>query len=393
MAAGYFQVYRPRATKRKGQKAGKNAKRPGRAPAPSKTAQPMYKRPKTAYPRRPKREGQETGYPQWSMLSKRSGRKLPVAQLNKRVLAAAREPILFGFRGVKNFDDNGYYPINSQVVDAVYHQTPCYAFLLNGINRTDGYPLKCARRLYFDANFKQWKWTPVNGLDSAGAVSQELQLLHSANSVSNNRPDVSMGKALFHDYTHIKLNCWGAKTKAVRWSIQVLQPLDDEVNPYHWGTDIPMNTVASQAWEEMMKQYTYNPIVRIDHNKCKSFKVIKNLSFIIEPISTTESDQDPHVKTINWFIRFNRVTMYDKATISATEPVYGTFTVQDPVELKSAVDTANKASAPYSNIPRDKQNLILVVRCSDYTATSTVFSSETHGSFDLDFKTKYIVTE
>lgn len=63
----------------------------------------------------------------------------------------------------------------------------------------------------------------------------------------------------------MKLNLWGAKSKAVRYQIDVIQPKSDEVNPYHWAIDTPMNTVAAQAWEEQVKQYTFNPISKLDH--------------------------------------------------------------------------------------------------------------------------------
>lgn len=356
----------------KAKKRGRKAVRPGVAP-----------RHRRAYPTRTirkKKEGVENGYPQWTMVQQRSGRKLPVGALNRRLLSTIREPLIFGFRNMKAFDDYGAIQMNC---NATYGTQPLACLLLNGINRTN----RCEpfRKLTFKDATKQWQWSVQPGLDEQGLGTTELQTITGPWATTGNTA-ANVGRSAFLEYVQLKMNLWGAKSKAVRWSVQIIQPLSDEVNPYHWAANSGMGTVGAQAWEEMIKQYTYNPIARIDHNKCKAFKVVKSFSCIIEPTSTTESDADPHVKTLNWFLRVNKVCHFDNATVTSD----GTFQIQSTAELKNNVDTAHKSTGAFSVVPRDRESLILLVRCSDYNASTTAFDSNIHGSFDIDVRTKYV---
>lgn len=332
---------------------------------------------------REKREGKETGVLQWTHLKKASGYKPRVAVLNSRLMRAAQEAVVFGWRRVKNFDDHGAVPCFSQDVSsgAVMRQ-PLYTFLLNGINRPNATPVP-ARQLYYSQAAKKYAFTALNGLNPDGGENSVLEYIYDGVNTQ------MLGQRLYHDYTHVKMNLWGAKNKSVRWIVQVIQPLSDEVNPYHHPVDGYVGTVAAQAYEGFLKQLTYNPISRITHRGPKHFKVIKSMSFIISPSSTTDGDQDPQVKTIDWFMRFNRVTNYDKASMN----ISGEFTIDDIADFKNNTQEELKSSIPYSSVPRDTQNLILMVRCSDYSPANPSFTNTIHGSFDLDFKSKYIVVD
>ncbi len=189
----------------------------------------------------------------------------------------------------------------------------------------------------------------------------------------------------YHEYTHLKMNIWGAKSRAVRWQIDVLKPLSDEVNPFHWAQGVPMDTVAAQAYEEMLKQYTFNPISKIDHYVKRNFKTVKSISFIIQPTSTTETDQDPHVKTIDWFMRVNQMLNFDKVTRNSD----GVYTMQDGNSLKTAVQEDTRTVHQTSEYPRDKQVLLLMIRASDYSPATASFSNVIHGSYDIDFRSKF----
>ena len=187
----------------------------------------------------------------------------------------------------------------------------------------------------------------------------------------------------YHEYTHVKMNVWGAKNKATRWTIDVVKPLSDEVNPFHWSSLTSMNSVAMQAWEEFVKQYTYNPIAKIDHYIKRQFKVVKSMSFIISPTLTTEADVDPHVKTIDWFMRVNKLTHFDKVTSANTGAL-----INDDTQLKNATANELNASHPAGVYPRDKECLLLLIRCSDFSAPQA-FTNTLHGSYDIDFRSKF----
>jgi len=240
--------------------------------------------------------------------------------------------------------------------------------------------------LYYSDTVNNYRWTTTMGLTPDGVSSAALVDQYDR---TNAGALTSAASSLYHDYTHIKMNLWGAKNKSVRWIIQVIQPLTDEVNPFHWNIDTSMNTVAAQAIEGQLKQLTYNPISRIVHRNAKDFKVVKTVSFIIAPTSTTDGDADPQVRTLDWFMRFNRTTMFDKSTVNSV----GEYIIDDIADFKNNTQEELKTARQYSMIPRDKQNLILLVRCSDYSAATENFSNAIHGSFDLDFKTKFITLD
>lgn len=138
-----------------------------------------------------------------------------------------------------------------------------------------------------------------------------------------------------------------------------------------------------QAWEEFVKQYTFNPIAKIDHYIKRQFKVVKSMSFIISPTLTVEADVDPHVKTIDWFMRVNKLTHFDKVTSVPTG-----YTITDDEQLKNTTANEMNVSVPAGVIPRDKECLLLLVRCSDFSAPQA-FTNNLHGSYDIDFRTKF----
>ena len=295
--------------------------------------------------------------------------------MDRKLVRANREYKVLGFRNVKNFDDHGAKPIFSLQSGTDLVQ-PLHIYALNSCIQ-DEVP-NPARQLMFDPTTKQWRWHSMPGLGPAANSDYGLQLIKQSHSGDQ------FDRA-YHEYTHLKMNIWGAKTKAVRWQIDVLKPLSDEVNPFHWAIGVPVNTVAAQAYEEMLKQYTFNPISKIDHYVKRNFKTVKSISFIIQPTSTTESDQDPHVKTIDWFMRVNQMLNFDKVTRNSD----GAYTMQDGTNLKTAVQEDARTVHQSAEYPRDKQVLLLMIRASDYSPATTPFSNNIHGSYDIDFRSKF----
>lgn len=357
---------------------------PRRRRGPGRRFKPAFhKRPRLAsklrrggsrsWTKRVKREGSQTGYNQWSRLKRASGRRVKAVTLDKRLVRANREYQVLGFRNLKAFDDYGAVAIHSSFTDPAAF-APVHCYLLNG-QIQPGQECEPARQLYFDDSTKHWKWSYLAGLQHNAGSSPYLQTIRGTSTAYASRR--------YHEYSHVKMNVWGARQKATRWTIDVVKPLSDEVNPFHWNVATPMGTVGMQAWEEFVKQYTYNPIAKIDHYIKRQFKVVKSMSFIISPTLTTEADMDPHVKTIDWFMRVNKLTHFDKVTAAASG-----YTVTDDAQLKNAIANEVNVSHPAGVYPRDKECLLLLIRCSDFSAPQA-FTNNLHGSYDIDFRTKF----
>ena len=300
---------------------------------------------------------------------------MTAAVLDRRLVRANRDFEILGFRQLKRFDDNGAVPIHSSTNEN-FHHTPVHAYLLNG--QVCDEVFNPGRLLYFNDANNTWNWTVLQGLDSTGGNTPAIQIIKRSDAVLNEQP------RRYHEYSHLKLNLWGAKSKAVRYQIDVIQPKSDEVNPYHWAIDTPMNTVAAQAWEEQVKQYTFNPISKLDHYIKSNFRIIKSMTVMISPTSTTESDADPHVKTIDWFMRVNKMVQYDKVTRNG----FGDYTLQDAAELKNANNFTTRIQKDCGEMPRDTQAMILLIRATDYSEPQA-FTNNLHASYDIDFRVKY----
>jgi len=335
----------------------------------------LHQRARGSYRRvKRKTEGKAGGYNQWTRMKKVSGRRVSSSTMDKRLVRASREYKILGHRNLKSFDDYGAVPINSSGPSADVKRCPIHCYCLNAQNSTD--PVEVARVLEFNDASNSWSWNSMQGLYYTGApVLSTPQVRKSTSNMLN------QGRQ-YHEYSHVKLNVWGAKAKAIRYQIDIVRPLSDEVNPYHWGVNTPMGTAACEAWEEMVKQYTFNPIAKFDHYIKKNFKTVKSISFIIDPTSTNESDADPHVKTIDWFIRVNKLTNFDKVTQTSQ------YTLADAAELKSAADFTANSAQYVSALPRDRETLLLLIRASDYSSPQ-VFTNNLHGSYDIDFATKF----
>jgi len=145
-----------------------------------------------------------------------------------------------------------------------------------------------------------------------------------------------------------------------------------------------MNTIAAQAWEEQVKQYTFNPISKLDHYIKSNFRIIKSMTVMISPTTTTESDADPHVKTVDWFMRINKMVNFDKQTRNA----FGLYTLEDAAELKNSNNFTTRTLKDSGEMPRDKQALILMIRATDYSEPQN-FTNTLHASYDIDWRTKF----
>lgn len=318
---------------------------------------------------------------QWSQRKLRTGRRVKKATLNRRILSASRVYTIYGYRKLKSFDDNGAQPIYSHnPVGASEHYMPMHVYSLNCVRQQDAIP-QPARVLYYDSANKVWKWLVEAGLGGAteAAPDSNLQVFKEAPvGYLDRRP------CLYHEYTHIKLNLWGAKSKPVKYQIDVVRPLTEHVSPFEISPNTAMSNEGAQCCEEMIKQFTFNPIARLNHYINKKFKVVKSATFVIAPNSLDDGDADANVKTVDWFLRVNRITRFDKIT----EGDYGGVNTIETIDEVKAV-TEDHTNTPLSVFPRTRDNLFLIVRASDYSPESSVFNTNIHASYDIDFRSKF----
>lgn len=282
---------------------------------------------------------------------------------------------MLGWRNLKSFSGNGAIPIFSQGTDTTKYQ-PFHVYSLNSQIQSD--VPRPARGLYFNDAINKWTFRELNGLSASNVASPNLQILKNSLGYQNQQKQ-------YHESTTIKLNCWGSKSRPIRWTVDIVLPITVDIDPWHYAAGASLPDQAAQAYEELLKMYTFNPLSKMDHRIKKNFRIIKTMSWIMGPISSTEVDSDPHVKTINLFIRRNAIVNYDRLTGGAL----GELTLEDGNDLKTARNHALGTATNLSIHPRHYQHLLMFVRASDFTAPSDVFNNNVHGSYDCVWESKF----
>lgn len=311
-------------------------------------------------------------------------KKTTFARLVKEVRQKA-ETSIFRFGGMNQGPGaNGFFWCNKYIsADATNDSLPLYMYdltsvvnVVNGVN-TPGQPLYRAKTTIADGSIT---WDYVQGQDPSGALTYQLQ--------NEKIPSTSTVLDYPHDksrllWTDVRLNLYGAKTKAIKWTIQVVKLLDDCLDP------IPTNVPTSPNYEfykknsfyqGLIKPYTYNPLALTSAGQVsRRLKVLKTYTTVIQPVSSTESDTNPHTKVLKWFMRWDRDMSYAQRGNVLTS---GNAFIDD-ADYATQVNQA----APYT---KSASKIFLMIRACDYSVQSQTNTNSTHGSFDMTIRACHV---
>lgn len=338
-------------------------------------------------PTRDKKKDMETNTQQFTTENKTTGRIMRSSIKSSKLLKSAREQYIYSFKAHKAFDDNGYLWA-AQSINNTQRLFPIYALLLNG--RETGIAPSCAplRRLaaynVAGADDGRLLWNDVVGIDPSTGVAGTQYLLQEYRATSSHP-----GQSQFHDWSEVKLNLWGAKSKAIKWSIMVCKVYDENDSPWTSTSGSLLPIEAQQAWEEMIRQYTYNPIMKLNYEKRKNrIKILKTWEKVLQPNTSIDGDADPPVHVFKWFSRWNRNVNYDDVTSTQTT---GERTTDD-VDYGGAKEATQYIQEPYSNYPNVKEQIFMLIRASSYTCAADSGASvtnESYASFDVSLRSKF----
>lgn len=357
-----------------------------RAVASAKAAISMARSATRVITRRKKQLPPDGDYNQISVARLQTGRKkrVTLGWLNKQ-MQAKNELTVYRWNGLKSFDDNGYYFIGKHF-NALGNiiNCPLYLYDLTGIINTTSSGVQnaiCLKRMTLTTPTGLVGWTDQLHLLSDGSSTSAgiaLESASTASSVVNYPHQTSILK--WHD---VKMNLWGAKARAVKYVIQVIKIDDEILDPWTVKAAAAGGTADDNKyqafWQSMVKPYAYNPIAYVDPKMKQKYKVLKTYSCIIQPTSTTESDADPHVKTLNWFMRWDRIIDYS----------------QDSARFTGVNDVVNEADflneeAKYGATTTDtKSKLFLLIRAQSTFQSETVDNTNMP-SFDLMVRAAHV---
>lgn len=343
--------------------------------------------------KRVKNREEQGGYQQFSNEASTFGKVLRTNIKNRKLLSAAKESYIFSFKGIKTFDDNGTYFLRN-AYNEFDRNFPVFALLLNGRNLPGVSPTVAPLRSLYSgvsgAGDGQLQWRNENGIEQTVGTLTNPYLV---TEYSPERQINPTGQKLFWDWSEIKLNLWGARNKAVKYTIQIVKVLEDSLSPWHLTSGSPMGTESQQHWEQSLKQYCFNPLAKLNYEGRPKIKVLKSWDRIIQPTSSTENDADPHVHILKWFSRWNRVVNYDRI-VESTNASGARFRTPDDQDYNSMVETTQYTQIPYSHYPSEKEQVFLLIRASCYTnQLYSSVSNATCGSFDVSMRTKFTVLD
>lgn len=330
------------------------------------------------------------------------GRRISRASKQRKLVSASRESVIYSFKALKSFDDNGYFWMSNNVASGALtgnNELPVYVLLLNG--RTIGgsaavTPLlrMCIRNLG-DDDGKLW-WNPQAGNVVSGASEGTSQLLQLEYISSDPMP---VGQKMHWDWSQVQMNLWGAKNKAVKWNVQICKISDDDVNP--WAqldaneTARTMPPEGQLAWLETVKQFVYNPLAKINVESVKSkIKVLKSWEKVIQPTTTVENDADPHCHVLKWFNRWNRNVTFDNKVLNN-----GTVGLADDVDMYRPKDIMSGIQKPWQWYPDTRDMVFVMFRASAYTHSypgqepPVPIDNKVYGSFDVTMRSKFTVLD
>jgi len=374
--------------------------------------------------------GDKSSYQQWKSFNFSYGGKSKPINVVKALVEASTLRVDYGFKSIAPvFDTYGAnfcnYVQSPSLTGVDY--LPCYALALNCVQQlqkpTDSspattYTVEPLRRLYMTTGVAggQFMWTGgIQGQDAFGNAASTLQCvstdLSGTNSSANMLNYVPMGKAGFLSWSSIKLNLYGATAKPVRWLISLCHATEDEACPFYSAPNTAVPTDQQQALESLIRPCVANPISNFNHKNKPKFVMLKSWTVDIEPTSTTESDTCAHIKTVNIFNRWNKITEFNDTTVATVGPswtnAYGTGATHIPGDNVAGDGLAEKQLASVmmnytentngnsvNARPQDKKVLFLLVRATDWShnangVATTANDSSKHGSFDVIMRSSW----
>lgn len=315
---------------------------------------------------------------QWTRSYMKTGSKKRGYELVKSIAYANAELITLRKRLVKNFDDNGYVFMNRRAGAPGETIYPVFAIALNDNSYGQAGSWPC-RQMYVDDATGRLGWFGVPNLAASGVALSHSDLEKGQSTPSD--------KLLWRN-SSIKMNLWGARQKPVRWTVQIVRAIDHRVSPFVPGvlagvSSFQMNTEAQQCWEEMIKQYLFNPISSLNWHNGKHLKFLKTFDMTIQPVDTTDGDQDPKVHQLTWNTNWDRMLHYTDVMTDGATFNNAKTNFEGVVEVNDNLDN-------FSVYPKNNQTVFLLVRASCFSP-SAEFDNDLHGSFDFDVHTNFTV--
>lgn len=223
----------------------------------------------------------------------------------------------------------------------------------------------------------------IQGQTPTGTLASPWNRVVNPSTTTTNQSlsDVSILK-----WSEIRADIWGAKDHPCEWEFTLCQ-IDPDVLPAASSASLTSRQ-GVDFWDQVSTKLTFSPTNRQIANGIQRnmIKVIDRKSFLLNPTSTTESDVDPHVRSVRLFYRMNRKC---KFTWSNVSPIALTDDV-DPAQLPN-YDPFMTGDSHATVEP--KARVFLMITCKNWRAPVASYAGVTTqntGSMNLSVYNRWV---
>jgi len=310
------------------------------------------------------------------------GRKTTAAQTALKLTRSQLETVIYRWNGVKAFDTNGYYWMSNStdVVTPTTRNLPLYVFDLTALRENGlatGTVQPFLQMQSGVAGSGGLTFSPRSHILATGATEQAWSIEKSPSATD---ADVMPMSKSFIKSLSIKMNCWGAKTKAAQYTIQLVKFLDDDLVPSTATVDATPK--RNDFYQNLIKTLTFNPIAQTGGSYKGRMKVLKSETFTLQPNSLDDGDTDPNVRTVSMYVAMNRIISYQES--AAVQQVV--------TQLHDTAMYAKQGPGQFLGQTRPKQRVYLLIRCSNYKL-DTADSNVDTPSFDLMIRANHQIVK
>jgi len=271
---------------------------------------------------KPRAKSNRTGG-QWSSSSASVNLSKPMTTSQKvaKLVNANKQKVIFRWNAIRPYGDGrGYYWLSNIEGTPLTRNLPLHTFdITSCINvSSTSSTIRRAQPACFmyqdipsgDINFINTSGTRADGTTTD--VNLQMEYSSAGGDASVSSPNDAFALPLSKDllkWVSIKLNCYGTKNQATKYSIMLVRFTDRDLVPH---SSISANAKRTSLFQSMIKTLTYNPIAVTQTHFSKRMVVLKKESFVIQDQTSDSLDTDPHNRTINWFVRLNKICNYSE---------------------------------------------------------------------------------
>lgn len=322
-----------------------------------------------------------SSYQQWeSYRAKRRFGKLTQRKINH----LSMESTTFFWRSLGNLDlglgtllFNNYYTAGSAA------GVPMYIFELNSCINTRNAQVHSPSPMYIPTRTEAggYTWNSQNGQAADGSNSTVWHIERAPDSSTSF--STFPGGASILEWADIRLDLFGCKAQPTKFIIELCQLSEDVVPSV--GTNTDLNHV--RFWDQQIRSFISNPnLSQIGYGFAKEKRVLDRRVVDIDPTSTTESDQDPHIKTLKLFYKLNRRCKYNWKDYIAGVSENPSNTQLPTVWIPTAIDDNNVQVHP-------RARMFMLIRAVKFVRNATYVAQTNTDtpSMNIQVRTRHLV--